>query len=139
MDGISDTPGKILNNSSIFFKNQAKFCTNSSIIIKKLNLPDIPVTSIASKRLKINLFWTPKVVKNYPNDYHSQKNTEKGCNRAKLGYSQLLMFAITILHLHMLWLSPIWAWKWCQMNFYTPPAYVELSKWQSQPKNSLEN
>ena len=60
MDGISDTPGKIINNSSIFFLNQAKFCKNSSIIIKKLNLPEIPVTSIAAKATKNKPVLNPK-------------------------------------------------------------------------------
>ena len=45
MDGISDTRGKILNNSSKFYENSSK-------ILKKLNLPEIPVTSIAAKMTK---------------------------------------------------------------------------------------
>ena len=52
MDGFPETQGKILTNSSKFFENSSKILSKLKQNPQKLNLPEIPVTSIAAKTTK---------------------------------------------------------------------------------------
>ena len=52
MDGFPETQGKILPNSSKFFENSSKILSKLKQNPQKLNLPEIPVTSIAAKTTK---------------------------------------------------------------------------------------
>ena len=49
MHCLPETQGKILNNSSKFFENSSKILSKLKQNPKKLNLPKIPVTSVAAK------------------------------------------------------------------------------------------
>ena len=52
MVGLSETQGKILNNSSKFYENSSKILSKLKQKPQKLYLPEIPVTSIATKATK---------------------------------------------------------------------------------------
>ena len=52
MDGPSETQGKNLNNSSKCYENSSKILSKLKQNPQKLNLPEIPVTSIAAKTTK---------------------------------------------------------------------------------------
>jgi len=52
MHCFPETQGKIINNSSKFFENSSKILSKLKENPQKLNLPEIPVTSIAAKTTK---------------------------------------------------------------------------------------
>ena len=55
MDGLLETHGKIVNNSSKFYENSSKILSKLKQNPQKLNLPEIPVTCVAAKTAKKSL------------------------------------------------------------------------------------